>query len=160
MKFNNIWPLILIISALFIFGCAPPDELSNQPNPDVVEENISPPTPASAGPAGSTEEVKKTIEITSAGFNPDTLTIEKGETVTFVNTDLQPHWPASAIHPTHTLYPGSSTAKCNTPEESSTFDACRGLEQGGTYSFIFNLVGSWKYHDHLNPNSRGTIIVE
>jgi len=155
--FNKIWLLVLIIGALLIFGCAPQE--------DILPQVSSQPTPSdSAESAGevqkNTENSPKTIEITSAGFNPDTLTIKNGGIVIFVNTDLQQHWPASAIHPTHTLYPGSSITKCNTPEESSTFDACRGLEKGETYSFVFNQAGSWKYHDHLNPNSRGTIIVE
>ena len=99
------------------------------------------------------------IEITSSGFSPKTLTINQGDKVTFVNKDSQEHWPATAVHPTHTVYPGSDIKKCSTAEKSNIFDACRGLAQGEEYSFTFNEKGSWNYHDHLVAGLRGTIIV-
>ena len=100
------------------------------------------------------------IEITSSGFSPKSLMIKKGESVTFVNRDSKPHWPASAFHPTHTAYPGSGIEKCGTSEQSTIFDACRGLEKGERFTFQFNEAGKWNYHDHLNPNSFGSITVE
>ena len=100
------------------------------------------------------------IEITGSGFSPQTLTIKKGETVTWINKDTEGHWPASAMHPTHTVYPGSNIEKCRTAEEESIFDACRELAPEESYSFTFNEIGSWGYHDHLNANLFGKIIVE
>ncbi len=102
---------------------------------------------------------KDIIEITSSGFSPGTLEIKQGETVKFVNKDSNEHWPASAVHPTHTIYPNSDIRKCGTDEEKNIFDACRGLKQEEEYSFKFDMKGSWKYHDHLAPGLRGTIIV-
>lgn len=100
------------------------------------------------------------IEITSSGFSPSVLTINKSDTVTFVNRDTAEHWTASANHPMHTVYPGSGIEKCGTAEQPQIFDACKGLSQGETFSFKFDNVGTWKYHDHLNPSSTGTIIVQ
>ena len=94
-----------------------------------------------------------TIEITSAGFSPSALTISSGETVTFVNKDTTSHWPASNVHPIHTLYP--ETGGCI----GSKFDACKGLAQDEMFSFTFNQVGTWNYHDHTSPGSTGTITV-
>jgi len=88
----------------------------------------------------------KTVEITSAGFSPNALTINSGETVTFVNKDSRPHWPASNPHPVHTDYSG--------------FDARRGLNQGESYSFTFTRKGTFGFHDHLNPGTGGTITVK
>lgn len=105
------------------------------------------------------QETKKVVEITSSGFNPKTLNINAGETVTFVNKDSSAHWPASNLHPTHMAYPSSSIEKCGTEEESTTFDACGNLEPGEEYSFTFTRVGRWPYHDHLHPNRGGTIAV-
>ena len=99
------------------------------------------------------------IEITSSGFTPSELTISKGETVTWINRDTEEHWPASAMHPTHTVYPGSDIKKCGTSEEGNIFDACRGLAPGEIWSFTFNEVGSWDYHDHLVNGLFGKIIV-
>jgi plastocyanin len=80
------------------------------------------------------------------GFSPATLTVESGETVTFENTSDDDRWPASNVHPTHELYP--------------EFDAKKAVLPGESYSFTFERVGSWGYHDHLNPGLGGTITVE
>ncbi len=100
-----------------------------------------------------------TIEVTKDGFKPSTLTIDMGDTVKFINTDTIPHWPASANHPTHTVYPGSDIKKCGTDEQGLIFDACKGLSQNETFSFTFNNAGTWGYHDHLNAKLFGKIIV-
>lgn len=100
-----------------------------------------------------------TIRVTSNGFEPNSLTIQKGTKVIFKNEDTKDRWPASAMHPTHTRYPGSGIEKCDTPEEKNIFDACRGIAPNGEYSFTFNSVGDWNYHDHLNPSEVGRITV-
>ncbi len=112
------------------------------------------------GTGSSVLNNEKIVEITSGGFSPTPLTISAGDTVTFVNKDAEPHWPASAMHPTHTVYPGSNIEKCGTPEESRIFDACRGLASGESWSFTFNEKGTWNYHDHLNAKLFGKVIVQ
>jgi plastocyanin len=90
--------------------------------------------------------VEKFVEITSSGsFVPETLTISQGDRVTWTNEGSRSVWPASNNHPTHKLYLG--------------FDSLKGLKLGGSYSFTFNEVGTWKYHDHLRSSVRGTVIV-
>lgn len=103
---------------------------------------------ASSGPT------TKMVGITSAGYSPSTLTIKAGDTVVFQNNDADIHWPASAVHPTHTAYPESGGCI------GSKFDACAGLAQSETFSFTFNQKGTWLYHDHLNPSLTGSITVE
>ncbi len=100
------------------------------------------------------------VTITSSGFSPSTLSIKQGDTIIFTNKQSSLSWPASAVHPTHTVYPGSDIDKCGTAEEQNNFDACSGLNLDETYTFTFNEKGSWGYHDHLNPGLRGTIVVE
>lgn len=101
-----------------------------------------------------------TVEMTSKGFAPANLTIAKGDTVEFVNKDTAKHWPATAVHPAHTVYPGSDIKKCGTSFAITMFDSCRGLAQGETWPFTFNEVGSWKYHDHLSATLWGEITVK
>ena len=103
---------------------------------------------------------ENTIEIISSGFSPNEITISVGETVTWINRDTEEHWPASAMHPTHTRYPGSDIQKCGTSEEDIIFDACRGIPPGESWSFTFNEAGSWGYHDHIVNGLFGKIIVE
>src|SRR3989344_2395368 len=83
-----------------------------------------------------------------------TQQVSERTTETFIIMDEGTYWPASASHPSHTVYP--TTGGCI----GSTFDACKGLAQGESFDFTFNEAGEWKYHDHLNPGRTGTIIVE
>lgn len=99
------------------------------------------------------------ISITDSGFNPAEVVINAGDTVRFLNQSSQGRWPASAVHPTHELYPGSSISKCGSPEPMAIFDACRDLQKGEGFFFTFNNKGTWPYHDHLAPSAKGKIIV-
>ena len=91
-------------------------------------------------------------------YIPDTVYISVGDTVTWVN-ESSVFWPASNLHPTHKNYPGSNITKCGTPERITLFDACKAMGPGAKYSFTFNEEGEWNFHDHINPRSRGTVIV-
>ncbi len=102
-------------------------------------------TPGTPGP---------TIDMTTDGFSPKTVTIKAGQIVMFKNSGTINQWPASAVHPTHGVYPESGGCI------GSAFDACKGLTPGESWSFTFNQKGSWNYHDHLNPSLVGTIKVE
>ncbi len=95
-----------------------------------------------------------TIVYSDTGFSPDPLRVKAGTEVTFVNNSSQSMWPASGVHPTHREYP--TTGGCI----GSTFDACRGLLPGESWSFKFDIAGSWNYHNHLSPKDQGTVIVE
>ncbi len=86
-----------------------------------------------------------TVEITDRGFLPRVIQIERGETVTFINTRGKPVWPASNPHPIHTNY--------------SAFDPRMPVDQGATWSFTFNQDGEWWYHDHTFPSFTGRVIV-
>ncbi|MBI3577180.1 cupredoxin domain-containing protein [Candidatus Gottesmanbacteria bacterium] len=87
----------------------------------------------------------QTITLTEAGFEPATVTITQGTTVTFKTTRGDAFWPASDLHPTHDIYP--------------EFDPKEPTDANKTWSFKFDKVGTWKYHDHLFPYYRGTITV-
>lgn len=86
------------------------------------------------------------VSMTSTGFSPATLTVKAGSTVTFQNDDTANHWIASNPHPTHTALPG--------------FDAKKVIAPGASYSYTFTQTGTWSYHDHLNSEMTGTIVVE
>lgn len=102
----------------------------------------SPALRAVSAPTGK----KATVAMTDTGFSPATVTVAAGTAVTFVNNGQGTHWPASAAHPTHKILSG--------------FDALRGLPTGEQYSFTFNQKGTWQFHDHLNPQFTGSVIVE
>lgn len=86
------------------------------------------------------------IIILNDRFEPETLEIKKGTTVIFKNEASDLRWPASNLHPTHTIY--------------SEFDPKEPVKPGESWQFKFNKKGSWKYHDHLAPLTRGVITVK
>ncbi|MBI3486148.1 cupredoxin domain-containing protein [Candidatus Daviesbacteria bacterium] len=88
---------------------------------------------------------KNQVILKSDGFHPSELTVKKGTTVIFKTSLKKQFWPASNFHPTHELYP--------------EFDPQKPIEPKETWEFKFDKVGEWKFHDHLSPNMKGTIIV-
>lgn len=89
-------------------------------------------------------------------FSPGEVTIKKGGTVTWRNASGGRMWVASAQHPAHTVYSGTSRQE-HCPDASGTaFDQCAG---GGDYSFTFQKVGTWNYHDHINATVFGKVVV-
>ena len=111
-----------------------------------------------AGTSGSTSApMTATVTYSGTSFTPSTVTIAKGGTVTFVDSSGRGFWVASAPHPTHEGYSGTTrTQHC--PDTSGTaFDQCA---PGTSYSFTFQKTGSWGYHDHLNTSAFGTVVVQ
>jgi len=151
--------LVAVVGAVFLFYTFSKNPLNtagviNNPDENENSNALQVTVNDNANNAGDV------IEITSSGFTPSTLTVSKGDTVTWINMDTEPHWPASALHPTHTIYPGSDIEKCGTSEESTIFDACKGIAPGESFSFTFNEEGSWSYHDHINLGLFGKIVVQ
>lgn len=100
------------------------------------------------------------VVYTENGYEPAVLKVKKGAVVFFKNESIEPMWTASDLHPSHKVYPGSDIKKCSTSEKDKIFDACDGVMPGDSWSFLFNEIGQWHYHNHLNPRHTGTVIVE
>src|SRR3989338_7217691 len=104
----------------------------------------------------NTEDSQFTVSYNGTDFSPLTTTISLGTTVTFTNESTSSMWVASDSHPSHTLYPGSSIANCGKQLETPIFDQC---QNGENFTFTFNEICTWKFHNHLNPKAGGTIVV-
>ncbi|HLD11294.1 MAG TPA: hypothetical protein VJB91_00080 [Patescibacteria group bacterium] len=121
-------------------------------NSGQVQSDVSQSQPQSSAPqiqekpVGIQNNENVVIEYTEDGFQPKMITIPLDTTVRWINRTSRPMWIASAVHPTHQELPG--------------FDALKGYATGESYSYTFTKIGSWKYHDHLNPKATGEVIVE
>ncbi len=105
-------------------------------------------TNSSANTNTATISQGKTVNITSSGFIPQTVTITAGQTVTWLNNDTASHQVAPNPHPTHDAYPG-------------IWDDPKQIEApGDMYQKTFNTAGTYGYHDHTNPSVTGTVIVQ
>lgn len=111
-------------------------------------------------PLPTTSESRITVTYSDSGYNSSEVKIKKGDSVVFENKGSKMMWTASAMHPTHKVYPGTDIAKCGTSEQGIMFDSCKGYGADESWEFRFNELGTWKYHNHLQPNHFGAIIVE
>jgi|SRR3989344_6392860 len=132
------------------------EEMQATSTPEEAVQGI--PIPGAVGP--EMVAVGGTVTYTDEGFSPSPLTIKVGESVEFKNVSSRETWPASAMHPEHTVYPGTDIKKCGTDDSTQMFDACGGVVPGGSWTFTFNEKGEWGYHDHLNAKYFGKIVVQ
>ena len=161
MNGNNVGIIVVIV--LVIFGGwfffsgdtskAPVTEtpISNQmpvvgsTTPEMIVENLTPDV---------------TVTYSDAGFSPKSVTIPVGTKVTFVNQSTKNMWVASAKHPDHTVYSGTSLSQHCPDASNSAFDECTADAPGKSYSFTFDKKGEWKYHDHIDATKFGSVIVQ
>ncbi len=80
----------------------------------------------------------KGVEVTRAGFTPNKVTVDYGDTVTWTNRDNVSHQVLS---------------------DRGEFPASPVLEPNQTYSYTFMKSGSFAYRDALNTKKRGTVVV-
>lgn len=156
MSRQNLFVLLVILAvigagAYFALNNKATDNIIVNNSRTIAEEEGSNDSSNSTAPAQNDEPktaapATHAVSMSNDAFNPTPLTVKKGDIVVFRNDGTNLSWPASAPHPQHTNYPG--------------FDALRGLEPGESWSFKFDNVGSWNYHDHLHPNMFGTVVVK
>jgi plastocyanin len=103
----------------------------------------STPTPAASSPKTNTAQDNAlantgAVTIQNFAFSPASLTVKKGESVTWTNEDSAPHQIVSD----NGKFQGPSFSK------------------GQTYSFAFNDAGTFPYHCSIHPMMKATIIVQ
>jgi plastocyanin len=87
---------------------------------------------------------RMTITFTDDGFSPEEITVKKGTVVTVKNESTNQVQFSSDEHPTH---------RDNTEMNLMT------LSPGETDSYTATVVGTWKYHDHIDESKTGTVTV-
>ena len=79
------------------------------------------------------------ISIDNFTFNPPTLTVKAGTTVTWTNKDDIPHGIASA---------------------NNAFTRSKAMDTDDSFSFTFTTPGSYEYFCYIHPHMTGTIVVQ
>lgn len=132
-KIGLVLVLIIILGVIFM--------ISNSRNKDGVSRE----TESKTLPAVADDIVE--VNYTTAGFTPEIVEIKVGQKVKFINKTGKTASVASDEHPTHDIYP--------------EFDQWKSAYKGqNVFEFTFTKVGTWRYHDHLNPEMVGTVIVK
>ncbi len=127
------------------------------------------PVPGS-GAADTVVAKEYIVEITDTGYIPQKVSIRQGDAVKWINKGTKDNWPASAKHPTHTVYAGgkydepgtylgSQACKSEGQPKTGAFDPCKPLKTGESFTFTFDENGTWAYHEHIAVKMFGQIIV-
>lgn len=125
MRTAITWLSIFAIAGLVEFGGC-----SNSSNPYSSSSTNS--------TGGNTNPSPNTIAIYNMAFGPSTLTVAKGTTVAWQNSDGVPHTATS---------------------DSGAWDSGN-IPPGGTKSVTFNTTGTFPYHCTVHPMMTATIIVQ
>jgi plastocyanin len=120
---------------------------SKTTQPTQVTQTTQNPTNQSAnGKAAQGINFKRTtIKVTASGFNPQTIKIQKGTIVIWVNQSGADASVNSDDHPTNLLYPELNLGR---------------FSNGSSMTVSFNKTGKYTYHNELNLDQKGTIIVQ
>lgn len=135
--------LATLVIAISVSGCigqqTPPTTTIPTTTPvTTAKSTISPTTIATTTPT-TVQPQTAAIKIKSFSFNPSTLTVKIGTTVTWTNEDSTKHTVTS-----------DSGNELNSPQ----------LSQGQTYSHTFNQAGTYNYHCSIHYSMSGKVIVE
>ena len=153
---NKVFIALVILAAGVLVGwyflkgkpSTPPANQTVEVTPTPSGSNLGAPPPAiGTGVAGMEKggvTARTVVTFSDTGFSPNSVMVKKGTTVTFVNESSGQMWVASDPHPTHTLLPG--------------FDELTSVGRAGTYEYTFAKVGTWTYHNHMNPSVKGTVV--
>ncbi|MEN6329045.1 MAG: cupredoxin family copper-binding protein [Methanobacteriaceae archaeon] len=92
---------------------------------------------AVSGCTSNTSGGGNSVTIQNMAFNPATLNVQVGTTVTWINKDSVTHQVVS---------------------DTGLFDSGN-LTNGMSYKYTFNQTGSFPYHCAIHPSMTGTIVV-
>lgn len=90
-------------------------------------------------PAANPSATGTSVSIENYQFNPSTLTVKKGATVTWTNNDAAAHAVAG--------------------DQNAAWPVGPTLRQGNSYTHVFDADGTFPYHCVIHPGMHGTIIV-
>lgn len=139
---STIFTLLLIAGGFSLFGLHKNTmEIDTPVSPTIAIAQITPFVTATTPYA---QDVR--VHYTEKGFVPETITVRDGQSVTWINQSQRTMWIASNPHPLHNDYLG--------------FDQRLAIDMGKSYTFTFTQKGKWGYHNHVNPEDTGYVIVE
>ena len=117
--------VLLAIMALLIVGCQ-----------QAAQHPVTTPSTAQSQTPAQTAS-PRTVEIEGFAFNPSTITVLAGDTVTWENLDSAPH-----------------KIKSGSVFESNV------MNKGDTFQLRFDAKGTFDYACTIHPSMKGTVVVE
>ncbi len=144
---NVIIILVIAIVAFFVWKFIPRNETAIY-NPNIITETASEQatnnTPKMED--GTLPTSTNTVTYDGTTFNPAIVSVKQGDSITFINNSTGGMSVASDPHPSHSIYPGFDQYKTSSKGQK-------------TFTFIFDKVGTWGFHNHLNSSAVGSVTV-
>jgi plastocyanin len=150
-----VWPLIIIVILGLGAWLAYAWYAGEESSPAAVGQTAEEEAGSNTATQEEGAEGGAVVTYSTSGFSPATVTIQRGETVTW-QSDGSAMWIGSNDHPTHTQYSGTSREEHCAAGDRDAFDQCA---VGETYSFTFDKAGTWGYHNHRSTSHLGQVIV-
>jgi amicyanin len=113
---------IMLVASISILGCGSSSTSSGE-------------TATTTQPSGNTVILK------SSSFQPSSITVSAGDTVTWINEDAVDH-----------TVTGDKTGS------GDDFDSGT-MKQGQQFTHVFDQAGTYPYHCSIHPNMKGTVVV-
>lgn len=132
--------IIVIVGAIALMG----NKKGKSELPVSNSYNTAPTTQATQSQPENKME-KTSVEVTSSGFVPQTITVKAGTKVVWTNKSGAVVTVNSALHPTHLIYPPLNLGE---------------FANDQSVQLVFDKPGTYKYHNHLNASQTGTVVVE
>lgn len=150
--------VIIIIAGVWYYNSSTPIDTTSDGTQIATTSSDTTGSATGDVSVGVTAGQNMTVTYDGSSFSPATITVAKGSTVTFLDT-AGTFWLASDPHPTHTAYDGTSRTEHCAPGYTGAkpFDECA---TGSSFSFTFDKTGTFGYHDHMNDEAHGTVVVQ
>jgi plastocyanin len=140
---KKAWPIIVIALVVLVAGGIVLANRGSKNNATTNSETnkTTSTTPSNNQSASNSSESQVTnkVTISNFSFSPADITVKKGATVTWTNQD--------------------STAHTVMETDGKDGPKSQDLNQGQTYSFTYNTVGTFAYHCSVHPSMTGTVTV-
>ena len=127
---NTLTSALLILSLVALLtGC--------------TQQNGSEEEPAASVEIDPAEPVERQVVIRSLSFEPEDITVKKGDTITWQNLDKTDEYNETREYKL----------------ESDSFSSPV-LKEAQIFSYTFNYKGTYKYYDSKHANLNGKVVVE
>ena len=162
---KKLWYVVIVVAVIYLgweFFRPRPGEMQSQTSTASVmgSANALDSIVGGAGDVVAAPETVPTAVIYSlGGFSPANVTVKKGAAVMWTNIASGEMWVAVNEHPAHAGYDGTSRKDHCAAGAPASFDQCVASAAGSQWSFTFNKVGTWKYHNHVGESFGGTVTV-
>jgi plastocyanin len=124
---------VLLMVGVLAASCGGNTTATTAATPTTVGSSTTVGAPGSTAGGGGAQVVMK-----NSAFDPVTLTIKAGESVTWTNEDSA----------RHTVVADNGEFKSGD------------LAKGATFSFAFDKAGTYPYHCSVHPSMKATVVVE